>query len=191
MQITISNTFHDVCPKFIGGAILAEGKNSATTPELWAEIERIANVLRNNYTTDTIKEQSGIAATREAYRKAGKYTFNRSTEISGPISLAMIAERKGGAELGLNRGGGKLAVFGDEDFVTNSRFNALGNSMMALNTINWMFDDDVALNVVPRKVERYVLVLSKGEMKVLVLRFSILPLLVLALSFITYLLRRR
>ena len=72
MQITISNTFHDVCPKFIGGAILAEVKNSATTPELWAEIERIANVLRNNYTTDTIKEQSGIAATREAYRKAGK-----------------------------------------------------------------------------------------------------------------------
>ncbi|MBO5676912.1 MAG: hypothetical protein J6S02_02065 [Bacteroidaceae bacterium] len=72
MQITISNTFHDVCPKFIGGAILAEVKNSATTPELWTEIERIANVLRNNYTTDTIKEQSGIAATREAYRKAGK-----------------------------------------------------------------------------------------------------------------------
>ena len=73
MQITISNTFHDVCPKFIGGAILAEVKNSATTPELWAEIERIANVLRNNYTTDTIKEQSGIAATREAYRRAGKH----------------------------------------------------------------------------------------------------------------------
>ncbi len=72
MQITISNTFHDVCPKFIGGAILAEVKNSATTPKLWAEIERIANVLRNNYTTDTIKQQSGIAATREAYRKAGK-----------------------------------------------------------------------------------------------------------------------
>ena len=72
MQITISKTFHDVCPKFIGGAILAEVKNSATTPELWAEIERIANVLRNNYTTDTIKQQSGIAATREAYRKAGK-----------------------------------------------------------------------------------------------------------------------
>lgn len=72
MQITISDTFHDVCPKFIGGAILAEVKNSATTPELWAEIERIANVLRNNYTTDTIKEQSGIAATRDAYRRAGK-----------------------------------------------------------------------------------------------------------------------
>ena len=72
MQITISNTFHDVCPKFIGGAIIAEVKNSATTPELWAEIERIANVLRNNYTTDTIKEHSGIAATREAYRRAGK-----------------------------------------------------------------------------------------------------------------------
>jgi DNA/RNA-binding domain of Phe-tRNA-synthetase-like protein len=72
MQITISKTSHDVCPKFIGRAILAEVINSATTPELWTEIERIANVLRNNYTTDTIKEQSGIAATREAYRRAGK-----------------------------------------------------------------------------------------------------------------------
>lgn len=72
MQINVSNEFHQICPNFRGGAILAEVRNSPTTPELWNEIERISKSLQENYTTETIKGQSGIAATREAYRKAGK-----------------------------------------------------------------------------------------------------------------------
>jgi DNA/RNA-binding domain of Phe-tRNA-synthetase-like protein len=72
MQINVSPEFHKICPKFIGGAIIAEVTNTPTTPELWTEIERIAEKLRTNYTTESIKEQSGIATTREAYRKAGK-----------------------------------------------------------------------------------------------------------------------
>ena len=72
MDINVSNEFHLICPNFIGGAILAEVSNCATTSELWQEIERIAQVLKNSYTTDTIKNHSGIAATREAYKRAGK-----------------------------------------------------------------------------------------------------------------------
>jgi DNA/RNA-binding domain of Phe-tRNA-synthetase-like protein len=72
MQINVTNEFHQICPKFIGGAILAEVSNSPTSPELWLEIERISKLLQENYTTETIKGQSGIFATREAYRKAGK-----------------------------------------------------------------------------------------------------------------------
>ncbi|MBO5698849.1 MAG: hypothetical protein J6R79_02440 [Bacteroidaceae bacterium] len=72
MQINISSEFHNICPQFVGGAIIAEVTNTPTSQELWNEIERIATKLKQNYTTDSIKEQSGIAATREAYRKAGK-----------------------------------------------------------------------------------------------------------------------
>lgn len=72
MQINISSEFHNICPQFVGGAIIAEVTNTPTSQELWNEIERIATTLKQNYTTDSIKEQSGIAATREAYRKAGK-----------------------------------------------------------------------------------------------------------------------
>lgn len=72
MKINVSAEFHNICPNFIGGAILAEVSNSSTTPELWNEIEYISKELQDNYTTETIKSQSGIAATREAYRKAGK-----------------------------------------------------------------------------------------------------------------------
>lgn len=125
------------------------------------------------------------------YRSETKYQYTPSSDIAGPIPIAMVAFRENRSDLGLNIGGGKLAVFGDEDFVTNSRFNSLGNSMLALNTINWMFDDNSALNVLPRKVERYVLVLSRGEMKELASRFSILPILVLVASLVTYIFRRR
>ena len=72
MQINISSEFREICPNFIGGAILAEVTNSPTTPELWHEIESISKSLQEQFTTDSIKEQSGIAATRDAYRKAGK-----------------------------------------------------------------------------------------------------------------------
>ena len=72
MQIIVSEEFHNICPDFIGGAILAEVTNSPTTPELWNEIERISQELQERYTIDSIKAHHGIAATRNAYRKAGK-----------------------------------------------------------------------------------------------------------------------
>ena len=126
-----------------------------------------------------------------SYKKAKNASYIESTDLRGPIPIAMVSSRKSAADLGLKIGGGRLAVFGDEDFITNGRFNALGNSMLALNTVNWMFDDNSALNVTPRKVQRYVLVLSKGEMKELAWKFSILPLAVLAAGLFTYILRRR
>ena len=72
MNIKVSSEFHQICPQFLGGAIMADVTNSTTTQELWNEIERISKSLQENYTTDTIKRQSGISATREAYRRAGK-----------------------------------------------------------------------------------------------------------------------
>lgn len=72
MNIKVSSEFHQICPQFLGGAIMANVTNSTTTIELWNEIERISKSLLENYTTETIKRQSGISATREAYRRAGK-----------------------------------------------------------------------------------------------------------------------
>ena len=72
IQIQVSDAFHEIDPDFIGAVVEAEVKNSPTSPELWKEIEDYIEQLRGEFTTDTLKQRSGIAATRQAYKVAGK-----------------------------------------------------------------------------------------------------------------------
>lgn len=72
IEIKVSEAFRNVCPTFLGAVIEADVKNSATSPELWKEIEDYIEKLRAAYTIDTIKQRSGILATRQAYKLAGK-----------------------------------------------------------------------------------------------------------------------
>lgn len=72
MTITQSAEFTSRWTQFRGAYIEADVVNSPTSPELWAEIEAFCNDLRSRLTTDTLKEQSGIAATRAAYKACGK-----------------------------------------------------------------------------------------------------------------------
>ena len=72
IEIKVSDAFRNICPTFLGAVIEADVKNSATSPALWKEIEDYIEKLRAEYTTDTIKERSGILATRQAYKLAGK-----------------------------------------------------------------------------------------------------------------------
>lgn len=72
IEITTTEEFRSICPHFTGAAVWAEVGNSPTPPELWAEICMESEELRSRYTTDTLKLRSGIAATRQAYKAAGK-----------------------------------------------------------------------------------------------------------------------
>ena len=125
-----------------------------------------------------------------AYKRGGVLKLDPE-DLPGPLPLAMLATRSGGAELGLDIRGGRLAVFGDEDFISNGRLNSLGNSKLALNTINWMFDENTSLNIPPRKVDRFTITLSHGDIRDLALRFLILPIAVLFAGLVTYVLRRQ
>lgn len=71
-KISVSLDFKKVCPQFLGAAILAEVDNTPTPEGLWNEINDSIAFLRKNFSPETIKERSGIAATRKAYRAAGK-----------------------------------------------------------------------------------------------------------------------
>ena len=72
IEIKVTDAFRDVCPDFLGAVIEADVENSPTSSELWEEINRYIAQLRTEYTTDSIKQRAGIAATRKAYKKAGK-----------------------------------------------------------------------------------------------------------------------
>ena len=72
MKIIVSKEIEQVCPNFVGACVEAEVVNSDYNSELWEEIHAISERFRAELTTETLKDVSGIAATRRIYRAYGK-----------------------------------------------------------------------------------------------------------------------
>lgn len=72
MEIIVSNEIENVCPYFIGACVEAKVKNSQYCQDLWNEINTLGKEFKNKLTIETLKEISGIAATRRIYRICGK-----------------------------------------------------------------------------------------------------------------------
>ena len=72
MEIIVSNEIENVCPNFIGACVEAKVKNSQYCQDLWNEINTLGKAFKNKLTIETLKEISGIAATRRIYRICGK-----------------------------------------------------------------------------------------------------------------------
>ena len=71
-HITVSEEIRSRCPEYRGAAVYAEVTNTPFCEGLWQEIEAFTAELRATETTDSIKQQPVIAATREAYKRCGK-----------------------------------------------------------------------------------------------------------------------
>ena len=72
MKIIVSEEIETVCPKFVGACVEANVHNSPYCQELWDEINALGEKYRDTLTTESLKEMSGIAATRKVYRACGK-----------------------------------------------------------------------------------------------------------------------
>ena len=72
MKVIVSKEIEQVCPNFVGACVEAEVVNSDYNSELWEEIHAISERFRAELTTETLKDVSGIAATRRIYRACGK-----------------------------------------------------------------------------------------------------------------------
>ena len=72
MEIIVSNEIENVCPNFIGACVEAKVQNSQYCQDLWNEINTLGEEFKNKLTIETLKEISGIAATRRIYRICGK-----------------------------------------------------------------------------------------------------------------------
>lgn len=71
-QITVSEEIKNRCPEYRGAAVYAEVNNTPFSEGLWQEIDAFTTELRATETTESIKQQPIIAATREAYKRCGK-----------------------------------------------------------------------------------------------------------------------
>lgn len=72
MNIIVSEEIKQVCPAFVGAAVEAQVTNSPYSQELWDEIHAWEERFRSELTTESLKELSGIAATRRVYKACGK-----------------------------------------------------------------------------------------------------------------------
>lgn len=71
-DITIGSDFRVVWPQFCGGTLWAHVENSAQNDALWNEIETCLARYRQTLTTESLKHNAAIEATRRAYRAFGK-----------------------------------------------------------------------------------------------------------------------
>lgn len=71
-NLTLSSEIKQRCPEYRGAAVSAEVTNTAYSEGLWEEINAFTQELRTHDTTDSIKLQPVISATREAYKRCGK-----------------------------------------------------------------------------------------------------------------------
>lgn len=72
MKIIVSNEIEQVCPGFVGACVMADVVNTPYCEGLWEEIRELGEHYKATLTTESLKELSGIAATRRVYKACGK-----------------------------------------------------------------------------------------------------------------------
>ncbi len=71
-DIRVSEDIRACWPQYRGAAVYAEVINTPYSEGLWKEIDEFTAQLRETETVDSIKQQTAIVATRDAYRACGK-----------------------------------------------------------------------------------------------------------------------
>ncbi len=126
------------------------------------------------------------------YRSGTRFAYTPGQDLKGHLGVLVISERTQPANnLPLSVRGGRLAVFGTPDIVTNNRIFTIGNLNLFLATVDWAADRDTKLNIPVRSIERFQLSLSQEELMHLRLGLLlVVPGIVAILGFVVYWTRR-
>lgn len=117
--------------------------------------------------------------------------YTPGQDLKGDLGVMVISERLKPENLDLSVRGGRLAVLGTSDLVTNDRIITVGNLNLFLATVNWAVERDTKLNIPVRPIERFQLALSAEELVRLRLGLLLgLPGLVAAVGLVVYWTRR-
>lgn len=99
------------------------------------------------------------------YRQRVPAEYTPEQDQKGQLGVMVISERlKPANNLPLSVRGGRLAVVGTADLVTNNRIFNPGNLNLFLATVNWTVDRDTKLNILARPIQLYALTLSQEEL---------------------------
>ncbi len=104
--------------------------------------------------------------------KQGTASFDPEADTPGPITLVAVAEMDipaAGEEDGSEAKQAAIVVFGDSEFTTNSRVNLSGNSVMFMNTLNWLGQEEALIAIPPKEAKTTPVVLTASEARMLFL----------------------
>lgn len=149
--------------------------------------------LDDGLSVEKLIASSPIAWGESSYRiKNVPFAYTPGQDLKGELGVMVISERlKPANNLPLSVPGGRLAVFGTADLVTNNRIINVGNLNLFLATVNWAVDRDTQLNIPARPIQRFQLALSTEELSRLRLVLLIgLPGVIAAIGLIVYWTRR-
>jgi ABC-type uncharacterized transport system involved in gliding motility auxiliary subunit len=118
---------------------------------------------------------SGTSWGETAYRDSNPPQFNPDIDLTGPVPIAVAAQRRASSQLGINVPGGRLLVFGAPDLFANQRVTALGNRALFFNSLNWLLDRDRLLTIPPRQFETYRLSFSQEQLRRIGVLFLLVP----------------
>ena len=84
-----------------------------------------------------------------------------------------------------------MAVIGDSDFVTNGVLGIQGNRDLALNTIDWLAQQENLISIRPRQPEdRRITLTADQQWRVQVMTLFMIPAVVIGLGLLTWYRRR-
>lgn len=116
--------------------------------------------------------------------------FDPEQDLNGPVTIAMLAERRVSSQLGINIPGSRIIVFGNS-FISNNRINALGNRMFFQNAINWALDRNDLLNIPPKALKKFQLTLSQKDLLHIALGMLATPGGIACLGLLIFAIRKR
>ncbi len=143
-----------------------------------------------------LQEREGVTTTPLVQTSADAWGETDIANLSQGFAEPNEADAQGVLNIGVSatRQGTdtRLVVFGDADFVNNENLVWGGNSLLFSNALNWLADDQVAIDLTPREtVDRQVTI---PEQQLRLLRFISTwfgPLLMGVIGFLVWSARRR
>ena len=142
----------------------------------------------------SVKEILGTSESSWIERNYGtetKPTYNPEKDFKGPISIAAVSNLSYTSSLDINIPSGRLAVFGNATFISNNHFQIFGNQLLFNSTLNWILDRMHLLKIPIRTIQTFQITISQRDIQVLLLYYSIPPILIALWGFLILYLRKR
>lgn len=179
---------------------IAENFNMNTFYELVRSVTPKSEDLPPGVTVDWLARttpqswgESNFQWNEENPDEAISVSFDEAVDIEGPVTIAAIASKSMSRSFapGNSSDQGTLVVFGDSDFATNG-YSQTSNSILFLNTINWLAEEDDLVAIPPKSVDDRRITMTAQQTKFLFwLTVVFMPVMVLGTGIGIFIRRRK
>jgi ABC-type uncharacterized transport system involved in gliding motility auxiliary subunit len=147
----------------------------------YARSVEIAESLPEGITADILAKSSGNSWSERQLTEQ-EVKFDKDKDKAGPISLAVVVTIKPNDmdAPSEEKPEGRIAVFGDSDFISNSYYHLSGNGNFFLNTANWLTEEADLISIQPKTQSPRTIQLSPSQGKLIFfVSVILLPLIVM------------